>query len=101
MVKGLQNFFRFMKHTYSDNPDLKSKYGGLQDSFSEFRSIIKFFKWLGSYRDCKEILAQKEISSMDCVSFVATVADAGYKFGKRSACFIRRFITCCLYPAFL
>jgi hypothetical protein len=81
MAKGLQNFFRFMKYTYQDTPDLKEKYKGLQDSLSEFRSIIKFFKWLGSFQDCSAILSQCSITSIDYVSLFANACDAGYKLG--------------------
>lgn len=81
MAKGLQNFFRFMKYSYSDTPALKSKYAGLQDSLSEFRSIIKFFKWLGSFQDIGEILSQKSITSINYLEVFGNFMDAGYKLG--------------------
>ena len=62
--------------------DAQKKFKRLQDSLSEFRSIIKFFKPLGNVEDANDILAKKgALTWWDYARLTSLLSDTGYKLG--------------------
>mmetsp|Transcript_6109 Transcript_6109/g.11565 ORF Transcript_6109/g.11565 Transcript_6109/m.11565 type:complete len:214 (+) Transcript_6109:29-670(+) len=80
LAKGLQNYCRFMTWYVAD-PSKAKDWKKVQSSLSEFRSIIKFGKWLKSYQEGQEILEQDKLGLVDLVDLAAKVGDIGYKIG--------------------
>lgn len=80
LVKGIQNYCRFMTWYAKDETKAK-EWKKVQSSLSEFRSIIKFGKWLKSYQEGQEILAQDRLTLVDLIDLGAKLGDIGYKIG--------------------
>ena len=86
LAKALQNYFRASKHYALAGSAQRVRAKKMQDSLSEFRSWIKFFKWLGLYRDFRDTLneSRKTLDGVGAATFaelVAIGADSGYKLG--------------------
>eukprot|EP01060_Flectonema_neradi_P019515 TRINITY_DN2667_c0_g1_i2.p1 TRINITY_DN2667_c0_g1~~TRINITY_DN2667_c0_g1_i2.p1 ORF type:complete len:254 (+),score=61.78 TRINITY_DN2667_c0_g1_i2:61-762(+) len=59
-----------------------AKYRKLASSLSEFRSLMKMFKWLKNIRDLRSLLANPtDMSPGEVIDALANVADVGYRVG--------------------
>lgn len=86
LAKALQNYFRASKHYALSGSAERTRAKKMQDSLSEFRSWIKFFKWLGLYRDFRDTLEENRAATggvgvAAAAELIAIGADGGYKLG--------------------
>lgn len=79
LAKGLQNYCRYM--TWARAGDDAKRFKRVQSSLSEFRSIIKFGKWLKSYKELGDCVGSDRMSLGDYAESVALIGDIGYKLG--------------------
>ena len=77
-AKGLQNYCRYRKHYAAG--ESKVMFKGLQESLGEFRSCIKFFKWIELYSKMVEIIrGTAQLRLIDYVELTSIANDIGYK----------------------
>jgi len=86
LIKFLQNFARYKKY-YSSSNDAK-KWKALQNSLSEFRSLVKFGKPFKNIVECNELLTTSTSSGggpslgfVECLKLFSLCSDIGYKIG--------------------
>lgn len=78
-AKTLQNYCRFLTWYLVGEQAKRAK--KIQSSLSEFRSLIKFFKWLKSYKEIRETLAKGNLGFGGMIEMMGTASDMGYKLG--------------------
>eukprot|EP00937_MAST-01D_sp_MAST-1D-sp2_P005476 g5476.t1 len=86
LAKAVQNYARLRKHYAPAASPERQRHKALQDSLSQFRSWVKFFKWLALYRDFRDALAEARgsrggVRVAAAAELVAIGADTGYKLG--------------------
>lgn len=91
LAKFLQNYCRYRKHYSPTGSASWLQFKSLQDSLSEFRSLIKFGKPVKNVLEISEIVESTRndqpgrglgrLQPLDCLRLFSLISDIGYKVG--------------------
>jgi hypothetical protein len=73
LAKGFQNLCRALAWHYRANPAWALTFVSVAKKLSEYRSVIKFFKWLKNVRDIRDLRWDDKLG--DSVELVANMGD--------------------------
>jgi hypothetical protein len=77
LAKGFQNLCRALAWHYRANPAWALTFVSVAKKLSEYRSVIKFFKWLKNVRDIRDLRWDDKLG--DSVELVANMGDILYR----------------------
>jgi len=83
LAKVFQNYYKFLSWYYLaklNNVTLSNKYQKISKQLSEFRSLLKFFRWLVNVRDIRDLYNTHEHTLIDYLEYGANIGDFGYRF---------------------
>jgi len=83
LAKVFQNYYKFLSWYYLvklNNIKLSNKSQTISKKLSEFRSLLKFFRWLVNVRDISDLYRKDERTLIDYLEYGANIGDFGYRF---------------------
>lgn len=87
-AKTFQNWFKVLAWYYQQRAAedvhfkvLGGRYASTAKKLSEFRSLLKFFKWFNNVRDLRILINRGSFSGEEIVEGIVNVGDLGYRIG--------------------
>lgn len=82
LAKTIQNYCRVLDWYLKEQGDKEGSahYKALASSLSEFRSLMKFFRWLKNVNELQDLMS-KPVTLIDAVDVCVNIGDFGYRLG--------------------